>query len=121
MSLLLLLLFLFIYDGGIEVQNSTPIDNMSEIIKTGAYVAGIHNATIFVLPFNKRIQNAYEKKYYHKISGHVVKNKDGSYVIYLDVSLDDDKLIKVISHELIHIKQMQKNMKRLFILGLKIY
>lgn len=105
---LLLLLFLFINNEGIEVQNSTPIENIPEIIKAGTYVVGIQNAKIFVLPFNKRIQNAYEKKYFHKISGHVVENKDGSYVIYIDMSLNADDLIKVVSHELIHIKQMQK-------------
>lgn len=91
------------------VQNSTNVKDMGKIIEAGAYVAGIQEAKIFVLPFNKRIQIAYEKKYHHKISGHVVENKDGSYVIYLDMSLNRDELIKVISHELIHIKQMQKN------------
>lgn len=105
--MLLLVLSFFTVIDTLTVIDNTKTPYITEITSAGAYIMGVEPTTIYILPLTKNIKTIFEKKYYNKLRGHVVKNTDDTFVIYVDISLTIEDLITVISHEMVHVKQLQ--------------
>lgn len=105
--MLFLLLSFFSLTDTLTVIDNTKTPHITEIISAGCYIMGVEPTTIYVLPLTKNIKTIFDKKYYHELKGHVVKNTDNTFVIYINDKLTMEELITVISHEMVHVKQLQ--------------
>lgn len=93
----------FSFDSNKIVLNNTKIPYLDTIIQSGLQNLPIDNVIVQINDFNSYTLNSFDKNY----DAHIIQY-EGYYIIYIK-KFSKQEYIRILSHELIHLKQYYTN------------
>jgi hypothetical protein len=93
-----------LFEKNNNVANRSGIEKADMVVQMSLNKLGITNVNVLILPFRK----SWEKSNTN-LKAFVIENTDSSYIIYMRKESNPIKIIKILTHECIHIKQYNTN------------
>lgn len=88
------------YEENNKVINRSGVENAEDVVQLSLNELGIRDVTVLIFPFRKRWNGVNED-----LEAFVVENTNGVFIIHIKEQSDPRKLIRILTHECIHIQQ----------------